>query len=65
MIDTQLMHCEKATEVLMCFLLYVDDMFLACDTAEKLRGAVQLVDLYRCAGQSALDPERQELSRTT
>ena len=37
-IDGQLMHCKKPTgEVLMWILLYPDDSYWACDTAEKLR----------------------------
>ena len=40
-IDGQLMHCLNPTEeVLMWIPLYVDDISLACDTAEKLREAV-------------------------
>ncbi len=44
-IDGQLMHCKKPTEeVLMWILMYVDDISLACDTAEKLRVAVTTMD---------------------
>ena len=44
-IDGQLMHCKNPTEeVLMCILLYADDISLACDTAEKLREAVITMD---------------------
>jgi len=44
-IKGQLMHCKSPTEeVLMWILLYADDIFLACDTAEKLREAVITMD---------------------
>ncbi len=44
-IDGQLMHCKHPTEeVLMWSLLYADDISLACDTAEKLREAVNTMN---------------------
>ena len=41
-IDGQLMHCKKPTEEVLMWIL--NDISLACDTAEKLRVAVTTMD---------------------
>ena len=44
-IDGQLRHCKNPTEEeLMWILLYADDISLICDSAEKLREAVTVMD---------------------
>lgn len=44
-IDGQLRHCKTPTEQdLMWILLYASDTSLLCDTAEKLREAVTVMD---------------------
>ena len=44
-IDGQLRHCQTPTEEeLMWILLYAEDISLICDSAEKLREAVTVMD---------------------
>ena len=43
-IDGQLRHCKNPTQELTWILLCADDITLICDTAEKLRDAVNVMD---------------------